>query len=274
MYKKKKQKQKIIIIIVTIVLVILLPISLKLNRETSIIENIFKDGATIVNKIFMYPFTALNKSDYDQSESYTIQKNVNESLEQEIEELKSQLKLNSTLTEYTPINATILSRNKSYWFNTLTIDKGKKHGIKKDMAVITSNGLLGKIAKVSNLSSEIKLITSDDVNYKVSVSIKTSGRETYGILNGYDKETNLIKISGIDRSINVEKGAKVTTSGLGGVFPGGIFIGEVDSIKNDKYDLSKTIYIKTSQDFNNIHYVTVLGEKQWFHLLCWYYHSY
>lgn len=265
MYKKKKQKQKIIIIIVTIVLVILLPISLKLNRETSIIENIFKDGATIVNKIFMYPFTALNKSDYDQSESYTIQKNVNESLEQEIEELKSQLKLNSTLTEYTPINATILSRNKSYWFNTLTIDKGKKHGIKKDMAVITSNGLIGKIAKVSNLSSEIKLITSDDVNYKVSVSIKTSGRETYGILNGYDKETNLIKISGIDRSINVEKGAKVTTSGLGGVFPGGIFIGEVDSIKNDKYDLSKTIYIKTSQDFNNIHYVTVLGEKQWFH---------
>lgn len=274
MYKKKKQKQKIIIIIVTIVLVILLPISLKLNRETSIIENIFKDGATIVNKIFMYPFTALNKSDYDQSESYTIQKNVNESLEQEIEELKSQLKLNSTLTEYTPINATILSRNKSYWFNTLTIDKGKKHGIKKDMAVITSSGLIGKIAKVSNLSSEIKLITSDDVNYKVSVSIKTSGRETYGILNGYDKETNLIKISGIDRSINVEKGAKVTTSGLGGVFPGGIFIGEVDSIKNDKYDLSKTIYIKTSQDFNNIHYVTVLGEKQWFHLLYWYYHSY
>jgi len=274
MYKKKKQKQKIIIIIVTIVLVILLPISLKLNRETSIIENIFKDGATIVNKIFMYPFTALNKSDYDQSESYTIQKNVNESLEQEIEELKSQLKLNSTLTEYTPINATILSRNKSYWFNTLTIDKGKKHGIKKDMAVITSSGLIGKIAKVSNLSSEIKLITSDDVNYKVSVSIKTSGRETYGILNGYDKETNLIKISGIDRSINVEKGAKVTTSGLGGVFPGGIFIGEVDSIKNDKYDLSKTIYIKTSQDFNNIHYVTVLGEKQWFHLLYWYYHLY
>ena len=262
MYKKKKQKKKIIIITIIMIVIILLPISLKLNRNPSKIENLFKDISTTVNKVFMYPFTVLNKSDYTQDESYLIQKNVNESLEKEIEELKNQLKLNSTLTEYTPINATILSRNKSYWFNTLTIDKGKKHGIKKDMAVITSSGLIGKISKVSNLSSEIKLITSDDINYKVSVSIKTSSKEAYGILNGYDQENNLIKISGIDRSMKVEKDNVVTTSGLGGIFPSGIYIGTVEKIENDKYDLSKTIYIKTKQDFDNIHYVTVLGEKK------------
>lgn len=262
MYKKKKQKKQIIIISIIAFAIILLPISLKLNRETSVIENFLKDGATIINKMFMYPFTALNKSNYTQDESYLIQKNVNESLEKEIEELKKQLELNSTLTEYKTINATILSRNKSYWFNTLTIDKGQKNGIKKDMAVITSEGLIGKISKVSKTSSEIKLITSDDINYKVSVSIKTNHKETYGILNGYDKENNLIKISGIDRSINVEKDDLVTTSGLGGVFPGGIYVGKVEKIQNDKYDLSKTIYIKTKQDFDTIHYVTVLGEKE------------
>ena len=136
MYKKKKQKKKIIIITIIMIVIILLPISLKLNRNPSKIENLFKDISTTVNKVFMYPFTVLNKSDYTQDESYLIQKNVNESLEKEIEELKNQLKLNSTLTEYTPINTTILSRNKSYWFNTLTIDKGKKHGIKKDMAYL------------------------------------------------------------------------------------------------------------------------------------------
>ena len=262
MYKQKQKKNKIIIIAMIILIILLIPISLKLNRDTTSIENLFKDTATIINKVFMYPFTALNTSDITQDESYLIQKNVNESLVKEIEELKAQLKLNSTLTEYMPINATILSRNKSYWFNTLTIDKGKKHGIKKDMAVITSEGLIGKISKVSKLSSEIKLITSDDVNYKVSVSIKTNDRETYGILNGYDIENNLIKISGVDRSIKVEKGNTVSTSGLGGVFPGGLYIGVVEKIENDKYDLSKTIYIKTKQDFDSIHYVTVLGEKQ------------
>ena len=264
MYKQKQKKNKIVIIIMIILIILLIPISLKLNRDTTSIENLLKDTATIINKAFMYPFTALNTNDITQDESYLIQKNVNESLVKEIEELKAQLKLNSTLTEYTPINATILSRNKSYWFNTLTIDKGKKHGIKKDMAVITSDGLIGKISKVSKLSSEIKLITSDDVNYKVSVSIKTNDRETYGILNGYDTENNLIKISGVDRSIRVEKGNTVSTSGLGGVFPGGLYIGVVEKIENDKYDLSKTIYIKTKQDFDSIHYVTVLGEKEWF----------
>lgn len=263
MYKQKQRKNKIIIITIIILVILLIPISLKLNRDTTSFENLFKDTATIINKVFMYPFTALNTNDITQDESYLIQKNVNESLVKEIEELKDQLKLNSTLTEYTPINATILSRNKSYWFNTLTIDKGKKHGIKKDMAVITSKGLIGKISKVSNLSSEIKLITSDDVNYKVSVSIKANDRETYGILNGYDIENNLIKISGVDRSIKVEKGNVVSTSGLGGVFPGGLYIGVVEKQENDKYDLSKTIYIKTKQDFDSIHYVTVLGEKKW-----------
>ena len=71
----------------------------------------------------------------------------------------------------------------------------------------------------------------------------------------------MIKISGIDRSIDAKKGDLVTTSGLGGVFPGGIFVGTVEKSQNDKYDLSKTIYIKTNQDFDAIHYVTVLGEK-------------
>ena len=210
----------------------------------------------------MYPFTVLNKEKNEtQTESYTIQKNVNESLEKEIQELKEELELNKTLTEYEPINATVLSRNKSYWFNTITIDKGSKSGIKNNMAVITKNGLIGKITKVSNYSSEVKLITSDDVKFKVSVSIKTNEDDNYAILNGYDKKTGLIKISGIDKTTNINVDDSVLTSGLGEMFPSGIYVGQVKEIKNDKYNLSKIVYIKTNQDFNDIHYVTVLKVK-------------
>ena len=60
----------------------------------------------------------------------------------------------------------------------------------------------------------------------------------------------------------VQKGDTIITSGLGGMFPAGIYVGVVQDIKSDKYDLSKTLYIKTSQDFNDIHYVTVLKEKE------------
>ena len=261
MYRKKKDKKKSIIslFIILIVLLALLSGSLLITRN----KNTFlKDGVILIEKIFMYPFTALNKEKNEtQTESYTIQKNVNESVEKEIQELKEELELNKTLTEYEPINATVLSRNKSYWFNTITIDKGSKSGIKNNMAVITKNGLIGKITKVSNYSSEVKLITSDDVKFKVSVSIKTNEDDNYAILNGYDKKTGLIKISGIDKTTNINVDDSVLTSGLGEMFPSGIYVGQVKEIKNDKYNLSKIVYIKTNQDFNDIHYVTVLKVK-------------
>ena len=217
----------------------------------------------IIDKIVMYPFTALNgEKNVDQSESYLIQKNVNASLEKEIQELKEVLDLKTTLTEYTPINATILSRNKNYWFNQIMIDKGSKDGIKKDMAVITKHGLVGKISRAYSHSSEIKLITCDDVNFKVSVAIQTNSGDSYAILNGYDAKRELVTVTGVDKMSDVKKGDTITTSGLGGMFPSGIYIGVVEEVKDDKYDLSKTLYIKTSQDFNNIHYVTVLKEKE------------
>lgn len=260
MYRKKKDKQKkrIIIGISILIVVILLFLSVAFTNKNN---SIFKDTTMFIERIIMYPFTGLKEKNTPATESYLIQKNVNSSLEKEIEELKGVLELNKTLTEYTPINATVLSRNKSYWFNTLTIDKGKKAGIKKDMAVITKNGLIGKITRVSRNSSEIKLITSDDINFKVSVAVRTNGKDHYAILNGYDSANDLIKITGIDKTTEVHKGDVVLTSGLGEMFPAGIYIGTVEKSESDKYNLSKTLYIKTYQDFNNVHYVTVLKVK-------------
>ncbi len=63
----------------------------------------------------------------------------------------------------------------------------------------------------------------------------------------------------IDQIIGV--GDVVLTSGLGQSTPQGIYIGTVEKIESDKYNLSKNVYIKTYQDFNDIHYVTVLRTK-------------
>ena len=266
MYKNKRRKRlnvKIVVTVSIIVAFLALAISVHMSRSNFFGEGIVKDIVMTIDKIVMYPFTALNgEKDVDQTESYLIQKNVNTSLEEEIQELKDVLELNRTLTEYTPINATILSRNKSYWFNQIMIDKGSKDGIKEDMAVVTKDGLVGKISRVYRNSSEIKLITSDDVNYKVSVTIQTGNGDSYAILNGYDSDTECVMVTGVDKMSTVKQGDTIITSGLGGMFPGGIYVGVVQDIKSDKYDLSKTLYIKTSQDFNNIHYVTVLKEKE------------
>ena len=62
------------------------------------------------------------------------------------------------------------------------------------MAVITSKGLIGKISSVSLTSSEIKLITSDDINFKVSVAIKTNDTENYAILKCDKKDNSLLDL--------------------------------------------------------------------------------
>ena len=251
MYKKKQKRKKIIIITtISIVVLSLFIYSLVLNRKTTKGENILKSGITYIEKMLIEPFTSKELQNIDQSKSYLIQKNVNESLEKEIEELKKALALNSTLTEYSIEN------------NTLNIDKGKKDGIKKDMAVVTADGLIGSINKVGHNYSEVKLITCNDLTYKVSIMINIGDSDTYAVLSGYDKKKNRIKITGIDKTVNLKKGDKVLTSGLGNKFPRGIFIGEVDMIENDRYNISKTAYVKTNQDFNKIHYVTVLKEKK------------
>ena len=257
MYKRKKNKKRIIIISISIVLVILLCITFLLERKFNYIENFFK---TIV-----YPINRLEvpvDSNYDQTKSITNLTTENEELKKEIEVLKKQLDLKNTLSSYEIVNATVMSRNKDYWFNTIYIDKGKKNGIKEGNAVITYNGLIGKISKVYSYSSEVKLLTSDDVNFKVSVSIKVNGKDSYALLNGYNKKKNALIINGIDNNINTKKGTIIKTSGLGGVFPSGLYVGEIIGEEKDSYNLSKKVYVKTKQDFDNIHYVTVLKGKK------------
>ena len=166
MYRKSKKKKKfIIIIIVIIVAFFILFYSLSSNRKLTVLESFFKDVATNVMKGVMLPFTSLNADkDTNLTESYVIQKNLNVHLEEEIEQLRDTLDLNQTLTGYDIVNATVITRNRSYWYQTLTIDKGSNDGLKKNMVAITKDGLIGKIQNVTNYSSEIKLITANDVN--------------------------------------------------------------------------------------------------------------
>ena len=80
----------------------------------------------------------------------------------------------------------------------------------------------------------------------------------YAILNGYDQKQKLFKVIWVNKTVTIEKNTQVVTSGLGELFPAGIYVGTVEKVETDKYNLSQTLYIKNDQNFNSIHYVTVL----------------
>lgn len=183
---------------------------------------------------------------------------INLEMKKELEELKEINNISSSLTDFKSIKALVIERNKMYWFNTITINKGKDDGIKEDMAVITGKGLLGKINKVGKNTSEVKLITTNDINSKISVMIKEGEDIVYGIMSGYDYLSNTLQVSSVNKQIDIKKDSLVYTSGMGGVFPSGILIGKVDSITTDKYEVSKIINIKPAVNVNDFRFVNIL----------------
>ena len=176
-------------------------------------------------------------------------------LEEEIDKLKELTNINNVLTDYNYLNATVIERNREYWFNTLTINKGLKDGIILDMAVIDSHGFIGKIVNIRDNTSDIKLITTNDVNNKISVVIDN----IYGITKGYDSKNNLLKVI-ITEDVDL-KGKKVYTTGMGGVFPRGIIIGEVVVAVKDSDDVGNIVLVKLARNIKDVRYVSVLQRK-------------
>lgn len=159
------------------------------------------------------------------------------------------------------MNATVVSRNVGFWYNTITIDKGTYNGVEKDMVVINSKGLIGKIIKTSTFTSDVRLITTSDTNNKISVHISNGDYDLYGLINSYDYNDNYLEVEGISNTKDVRVGDYVYTSGLGGIFPSGILVGTVSEISTDSYDLAKIIKVKPSSDFTDINYVSILKRK-------------
>ncbi len=275
--KRKKLELRYIILIVTVIFIILVAIlsySLKTNKKLSTFESIVKDVVVEIQKITYMPVKNFNTviSDYKSlkkvlEENKILKSNVdkiesleaeNNELKQEINDMKNELNIEHVLSDYDYLNATVVSRNASTWYNNLTIDKGSHNGIKEGMVVINSTGVIGKTTNVSTFSSDVKLITTTDTNNKISVTIQSNGKKLTGLINGYDYKTKNLEIEGISNTDTVSVGDQVYTSGLGGVFPSGILIGKVKSITTDVYDLSKIINVEPSANFEDINYVTVL----------------
>ncbi len=280
MYKQKKlEKRYLVIIIILIITVVLslLTFIIKDKRKLNTVEKAIKDSTLFVEKIVYSPVRLVKNKVNEISEKNNIYKKYKklqkkyekmellESKYKEItkkeQELEKLLELNNNLAEYSYLNATVINRNIGYWYNTITIDKGSHNGVEEGMAVITNDGLIGEVIKVSNFNCSVKLLTSSDANNKISVKIENDGNYIYGLLTGYDSKTNSFSIEGISENTEIKTESKVTTTGLGNKFPSGIPIGIVKRVSTDNFDLARTAEIESYVDFNDINYVTILKRK-------------
>lgn len=238
-------------------------------QSASLSEQYASDTSSFGGRIVSYPVTVVSNFFTNLTTSEDDVKKLKEEvkrteqikadktrLEKENKELKKELDMKD-ISQFNPVSSTVIARSPDQWMNTVIIDKGKKSGMKENMAVITSEGLVGRIKKANQFSSQVELISTSVKTSKLSVDIQQEDENIFGMISRYDEEKGLLVISDIDNKYKVEKGSKVVTNGLGDQLPKGLLVGEVEKVENDEYGLSKVAYIKTSTNIKDLNHVYV-----------------
>ncbi len=182
-------------------------------------------------------------------------------IQKENKQLKSALKLKDTLSGYMMVNASVISRAPDTWSDILTINKGSSAGIKKNMAVMSGGGVIGRILEANAASSKVELITTTDESAnRFSVQADASnGKSVHGIIT-VTSNNNLAFTQAVDGR-KLKAGTRVYTSGMGSNSPKGLLIGTVTNTTRDSFGLSDQIRIKPAGDINDPSVVTVI-ERQ------------
>lgn len=133
------------------------------------------------------------------------------------------------------VPAEVVTRDSTTWWRTITINRGKEDGIETDMPVVTDEGLVGKTTTVSGSISVVILVS--DENCRVAATVE--GTREQGIVSGErvaGSLTPLLDLNFLSKQADLKPGQKAHTSGVGGVFPAGLFIGTVKSFRLRELD--------------------------------------
>lgn len=165
-----------------------------------------------------------------------------------------------SLADYTVRQGRVIARSPDKWNEQVTLNKGKKDGIQSNMAVISSDGMIGKISSVHPFSSTVQLVS--DLGRTNLISAVVQGKKDInGMIEGYDPKKKMLSFKLIPYDAKLKKGQTVVTSGLGGVFPEGLEIGKVKEITPDTEGLTKVAYVKPSADLHEFYNVMIVERK-------------
>ncbi|WP_461244677.1 rod shape-determining protein MreC [Secundilactobacillus muriivasis] len=278
MNKFFSNRRLVIIIVCLIVSFGLMSVSVVIRNKRStppLLQQFGNDIVGLVNRAVAWPVNGVkgsvtsvsdllntyqeNKRLKSQVQELAQTKVHDQALSQQNKKLKTQLKLNKTLTDYSSVNATVIARTPSSWQDQVIIDKGSAAGIKKNMPVLSGSGLVGRVAEVNRTNSKVELLSnsSESANrFAVQITNK-SGQTVNGIITGYNSDKDQIEMGNVTSKTKIEKGDKVSTSGLGGIMPAGLYVGSVTATGHSDYGLSSKITIKPAADISRLSFVTV-----------------
>ena len=260
------------IIITIIFLVILVFISnLKLS-QFSYIENAFSNlimpiqsGITFIkNKLagndqFFATMDVL-KEENTQLKQRNIQ--LEESLRQleiiqaENSTLKEYLNLTDKYKGYKTVPAYVINKDISNYSRIYVINVGTDNGVKENMTVIAAEGLVGHIISTTKDTAKVQLLI--DSSNVVSSTLENSKDNV--ICRGTLDE-NTLRATYVSTDTVLTEGEKLHTSGMGGIYPKGIYIGVIKTINETKNITDRSFIVETAVDFENLEAVLVITNE-------------
>ncbi|SDU22793.1 rod shape-determining protein MreC [Polaribacter sp. Hel1_33_78] len=155
--------------------------------------------------------------------------------------------------KFTFTTAKIINNNYSKTFNFLTLNKGKNSGIKREMAVINSKGIIGITDNSSSRYSRVQSILNR--NSKINARLKNSNY--FGTLSWNGKDYNIVQLSDLPRQAPLKIGDTIETGGKSTIFPEGIFIGTISKI-DEGNSADNKVDVALFNDMSNLEYVYVI----------------
>jgi|SRR5690625_2083040 len=271
-----RRKSLFVLMIGIIILVILIGYSLSKQGRLSLPEQLINDSISVVQNLIYQPTQAAVsflsniediKSTYEENnllreklaEYKTLIFDVQE-LERENKELRELLELIDSPRDFEPILANVVARSPEKWLDTVILNKGKQHGVAANMAVITNDGMIGRIKTVSNFSSTVQLISGFDQLNRISAIITREEEDNiFGMIEGYEKESHSLIFTMIEQPKKpLKKGELVVTSDMGGLYPSGLLIGTVKEVDEGSYGLSSIAKIEPAAKMSELHHVIIV----------------
>lgn len=179
-------------------------------------------------------------------------------LEKENIQLRAALRFQQR-SPFSVIAAKIIRRKPATWWQTVTIDRGQEHNVGVQLPVLAAEGLVGKVDRPDDETSTVILLTDE----KCQVSARISGTQEVGILSGQRAQTGsnpILRLRYLSKEAKITPGAKVITTGRGGLFPADIVLGTVTSFETDAFDAEAQV--KPAVDFEALETVFVLTGHQ------------
>lgn len=269
MYKKKRYG--ILGIIITIIILILLfTLTNTENSNLSYIENLanklvmpIQNGMTYLkNKIngnssFFVNVDTLKQENQDlhqKNNEYEEKLRELESIKAENETLKQYLNLTKRYSDYKTVPANVINRDISNYSKTIVINVGTKDGIKENMTVIAAEGLVGHVIAVTQDTAKVQTIIDSSSSTSCLLSTSRDSIVCKGVLN--DKKS--IKAMYIATDATVAQGDTIETSGLGGIYPKGIYVGTISKIENSTDLSNRYALVELGVNFDKLETVLVV----------------